>query len=155
MKMELIASGKQPPNWVTDGFSEYQRRLPPECALFLTECSTAKRIKGGRAADYQSAEEQVLLRQIKAGSFVVALDKSGRQVSTEDLSSRLSDWMLNYPKVQFLIGGPDGLSQNCLARADWVLSLSTLTFPHFMVRVLVAEQLYRAWSILKNHPYHK
>ena len=153
--MELIASGKQPPDWVTDGFDEYQRRLPQECALILNECNTAKRIKGGRAADYQAAEEQILLRQIKAGSFVVALDKSGRQVSTEDLSNRLSDWMLNYPKVQFLIGGPDGLSQNCLARADWVLSLSALTFPHFMVRVLMAEQLYRAWSILKNHPYHK
>ena len=121
----------------------------------MNECNIAKRIKGGRAADYKAAEEQILLRQIKAGSFVVALDKSGRQVSTEDLSNRLSDWMLNYPKVQFLIGGPDGLSQNCLARADWVLSLSALTFPHFMVRVLMAEQLYRAWSILKNHPYHK
>ena len=120
MKMELIASGKQPPDWVTNGFNEYQRRLPPECALILTECNTAKRIKGGRAADYQAAEEQILMRQIKAGSFVVALDKSGRQVSTEDLSSRLAGWLINYPKVQFLIGGPDGLSQNCLARAPGV-----------------------------------
>jgi len=155
VKIELLGAGVGAPEWVSSGFGVYQKRLPPECRLLLTECATAKRIKGGRAEDYRRAEAEQFTRQIKDGAYLIALDKSGTQVETEALSKRMEQWMLEYPQVQILIGGPDGLAQSLLDRADWTLSLSRLTFPHFMVRILIAEQLYRAWTLLKNHTYHK
>ena len=96
-----------------------------------------------------------MMRQLKGGAFVIALDKSGSHLSTEMLSEKLSEWLPIYPWVQLMIGGPDGLSTECLSRADLTLSLSKMTFPHFLVRIMLAEQLYRAWTIFKNHPYHK
>ena len=94
-------------------------------------------------------------QHIKKGARIVSLDAGGAMMSTEELANKLKRWMGEHGRIQMLIGGPDGLSQGCLAMADESWSLSRLTFPHFLVRVLVAEQLYRAWSLLNNHPYHR
>ena len=96
-----------------------------------------------------------MLALLKPGALVIALDRNGAQMSTEQLAAALEEWRQEFSRVQILIGGPDGLSEGCLDSAAKSWSLSLLTFPHFMVRVMVAEQLYRAWSILNNHPYHK
>jgi 23S rRNA (pseudouridine1915-N3)-methyltransferase len=155
VKIEVLGSGTGAPDWVATGFEVYQKRLPPECRLLLTECPIAKRKKGARAEDYRNAEAEQFTRLLKPGAYVIALDKSGTQIETEALSMRLGKWMMEYPLVQIMIGGPDGLSSAVLGRANWIMSLSTFTFPHFLVRILIAEQIYRAWSVLKNHPYHK
>jgi 23S rRNA (pseudouridine1915-N3)-methyltransferase len=155
VKLELLAAGTRPPEWVSTGFKVYQGRMPPECQLILTEYANAKRSRNGQIEAYQRVEGEAMMRQLKDGAFVIALDKSGRHLSTEMLSEKLADWLPIYPWVQFMIGGPDGLSKECLSRADLTLSLSKMTFPHFLVRIMLAEQLYRAWTIFKNHPYHK
>ena len=96
-----------------------------------------------------------MIALVKPGALVIALDRGGATMSTEQLASNLGSWMRDYSRMQFMIGGPDGLAEKCIASAGKSWSLSGLTFPHFIVRVVVAEQLYRAWTILNNHPYHK
>ena len=107
MKIEVLGSGTGAPDWVSTGFEVYQKRLPPECRLLLTECPIAKRKKGARAEDYRNAEAEQFTRLLKPGAYVIALDKSGTQIETEALSMRLEKWMMEYPLVQIMIGGPD------------------------------------------------
>jgi len=163
MRLRLLSVGRRMPDWVDQGFAEYVKRLPPECALELTEIEPARRGKGrGKAAgsaalrDRLRAEEgDRLLKAIPADALVIALDVSGRAWSTEQLAERLRGWLSEGRNVALLVGGADGLSAECLARADLRWSLSPLTFPHPLVRVMLAEQIYRAWSILAGHPYHR
>jgi len=151
------------PDWVEQGFAEYVKRLPPECTLELTEIEPARRGKSrGKAAGsvalrhrLRADEGDRLLKAIPADALVIALDVSGRTWSTEQLADRLQDWMASGRDIALLVGGADGLSAECLARADLRWSLSPLTFPHPLVRVMLAEQIYRAWSILAGHPYHR
>ena len=96
-----------------------------------------------------------MLERIKSGGIVIAMDSRGSDWTTEKLAVRFTDWLQNANQVQLMVGGPDGLSKGCLQRADLTWSLSRLTFPHFMVRLLLAEQIYRAWSVINHHPYHK
>lgn len=143
------------PRWVTQGVDEYVRRLPPECRLTLYEIPLGRR---GKGADVQRAlhtEGQRMLSAVPSGAWVVALDERGRQWSSKELSGQFADWLQQGRDVVLLVGGPDGLAPACRERADQSWSLSRLTLPHALVRVLVAEQLYRAWSILANHPYHR
>jgi 23S rRNA (pseudouridine1915-N3)-methyltransferase len=155
VKVELLAAGTKPPGWINEGFSEFQKRLPRESELILKQWPTAKRRKQDSIVRLQKEEEDNLLKLIHPGTFVVALDRRGKIWSTQELALKMKDWLQSQSRVQIMIGGPDGLSSNCLARANLVWSLSELTFPHYLVRVLVAEQIYRAWSFLSNHPYHK
>lgn len=155
MKIQLLAAGTKPPGWVTDGFCEYQKRMPGECSVELVEFGIAKRSKNTSVDKLKQEEEDKLNQQFEKGARVVALDRSGKQWSTPQLADRLTDWMQSGQNVQLVIGGPDGLSDGVLNRANEHWALSNLTFPHFMVRVLVMEQLYRAWCVIKNHPYHK
>jgi len=143
------------PSWVTTGYSEYTRRLPRECSLQLVEIPVSKRHKSLPAARAMQEEGQLMLAAIPAGCLVIALDVAGRVWSTEALAERLQDWMGGGRDVALLVGGPDGLAPDCLARADLRWSLSALTYPHTLVRILIAEQLYRAWSINAGHPYHR
>lgn len=155
MHIRLLAVGTRMPAWVNQGYLEYANRMPKECALELQEIPAAKRSKAAAVAQQIGQESKRLLTAIPRNSTVVALDLRGHQWSTEILALKLSEWLQSGRALTLLIGGPDGLSKGCLRRADLCWSLSALTFPHPLVRVIVAEQLFRAWSILRNHPYHR
>lgn len=142
------------PDWIKQGFDEYARRLPRECALTLKEIPPIKRGKTTSAERAKDEEGERLLAAI-GKEHVVALDEGGQQWSTIDLARRLRGWLDGGRDVALLIGGADGLTTACRERADEVWSLSRLTFPHPLVRVVVAEQLYRSWSLLQGHPYHR
>jgi 23S rRNA (pseudouridine1915-N3)-methyltransferase len=155
MRIHLIAVGTRMPSWVEQGYSEFSKRLPRECSLQLLEIPLGKRSKSQATERARDAEGQSMLAGIPADCHVVALDVKGKAWSTEDLASKLQDWMVSGRDLALLIGGPDGLSPACLERAEQRWSLSSLTFPHALVRVLVAEQLYRAWTVTTGHPYHR
>ncbi len=155
MRIHLIAIGQKMPRWVAEGFADYAGRMPPECRLELVELPPGDRGKGGNPARAREVEANRLQDALPKGARVIVLDLSGKQWSTEDLAGQLSGWLQGGCDVALLVGGPDGLSPEVLQRADQRWCLSPLTLPHMLVRVFVAEQLYRAWSILSNHPYHR
>lgn len=155
MNIHLIAVGDRMPRWIQEGFDEYARRLPAECALKLNEIAPGKRGKNADIARIVRDETERTLAAIPKGAKVVALEVDGQRWSTEQLSARLDDWMADGRDLALLVGGPDGLGDAARAAAELQWSLSPLTLPHPLVRVIVAEQLYRAWSILRNHPYHR
>jgi 23S rRNA (pseudouridine1915-N3)-methyltransferase len=155
VRIHLVAVGQKMPPWVAAGWEEFARRMPRDCALQLVEIGLGRR---GRKADTGRArgdEAERMLASIPAGARVVALDVGGQGWDTATLARRLENWRGGGSDVALLVGGPDGLDPRCLARADEHWSLSPLTFPHMLVRVIVAEQLYRAWSLLSGHPYHR
>ena len=143
------------PSWVVEGYKEYAGRMPPECALNLIEIPAEKRAKGADLKRISEKEGKRVLGAIPKNCQVIALEIQGKMFSTEKLATQLENWMQDGRDVALLIGGPEGLSQECLKKAEQHWSLSPMTMPHPMVRVVLAEQIYRAWSILKNHPYHR
>ena len=156
MRIHLIAVGTRMPSWVTEGYREYARRLPRQCTLQLTEIPPARRRHKSLTAEQACQEEgRQLLAAIPHDCHVIALDVCGKGWSTEQLATQLDDWLGSGRDVALLVGGPDGLAPDCLARAGQCWSLSPLTFPHALVRVVVAEQMYRAWTINSGHPYHR
>ncbi|HAJ92113.1 MAG TPA: 23S rRNA (pseudouridine(1915)-N(3))-methyltransferase RlmH [Gammaproteobacteria bacterium] len=155
MRIHLIAVGTRMPAWVVDAYREYAKRLPRECALHLVEIPLGKRRKSHGSAQAAEEEGRHLLASLPKDCTVIALDVLGNSWSTEALAVRLQDWLGSGRDVALLVGGPDGLSAACLARADLKWSLSALTYPHSLVRVVLAEQLYRAWTITAGHPYHR
>lgn len=155
MRIKVIAVGTRLPGWQQQGFQEYARRLPRECALQLTEIPAATRTRSKPAKQAIQKESDRLLAAVAKNDYVVALDQPGAQYSSEDLSGLLATWLAQGRDLAMLIGGADGLSDACKSRADLRWSLSDLTLPHGLVRVMVAEQVYRAWSILHGHPYHR
>jgi 23S rRNA (pseudouridine1915-N3)-methyltransferase len=155
MKIHLLAVGQRMPGWVVDGFNEYARRLPAECSLQLHEVHAGKRGKSAAIKRILDEEGRALLARVPGDALVVALDIGGRAWSTEQLSQKLAQWLRSGQDVALLVGGPEGLSEECKRTAQQHWSLSSLTLPHPLVRVVVAEALYRAWSLLNNHPYHR
>lgn len=155
MRVRLVAAGTRLPAWIGAGFAEYQRRLPKETPLELVEVAVARGTAQGAAVRAVKGEGERMLAALPARAWVVALDVGGRAIDTDGLARWWAGRLRDGRDVAFLIGGPDGLAPACLARADERLSLSPLTFPHGLVRVLLAEQLYRAISLLKGHPYHR
>jgi len=155
MRINLIAVGTRMPSWVEAGVDEYRKRLPPELALNIREIPLGKRGKNADIARAIAQEGEAMLAAIGARDRVVALEVKGKAWSTEQLAQQLSAWQMGGDDVALLVGGPDGLAPNCQARANERWSLSPLTLPHPLVRVLLAEQLYRAWTINNNHPYHR
>jgi len=155
MQIHLIAVGQRLDVWVNQGFAEYAKRLPPECRLNLIEIPPNKRTRNSDIARIVSEEGERIIAAIPSRSQVVALDVNGKQWSTEQLSGQLDGWLGDGRDVALLVGGPDGLSESCKKLASTHWSLSKLTLPHPLVRVLLAEQIYRAWTILKGHPYHR
>jgi len=155
MRISVIAVGTRMPAWVSQGIAEYSKRLPRELQLQWREIPLVRRGKDAAAQQLCAAQGEQILKAIAPGQRVIALDVAGQRVSTEQLARQLESWQMSGDNYSFLIGGPDGLSPACLARADQRWSLSDLTLPHPLVRVLLAEQLYRAWTITVNHPYHR
>ena len=143
------------PVWVNEGYREYARRLPRECRLKLTEIPLGQRTRSKTAQRAVAEEGKRMLAEVSHGEHVIALDVNGRSWSTEQLAGQFQQWTQGRRDINLLVGGPDGLSATCLERAQQRWSLSPLTLPHPLVRVLLAEQLYRAWTVMVGHPYHR
>jgi len=150
-RLRILAVGTRMPAWVQAGFAEYHKRIPRDFAVELREIPVSRR-EGARAV---AEEGEGLLAALGADEHVVALEVGGEPWSTGDLASRLRVWRDEGRRAAFLIGGPDGLADACRARAASQWSLSRLTLPHPLVRIVLMEQIYRAWSILGAHPYHR
>ena len=155
MRIKLLAVGHKQPAWVNQGFAEYGKRLPRECQLDLLEVAPERRGKNSPAEQVKTAEAKRIRETLTGKEWLVALDERGKEWSSRELASKLEDWMGGGSDVALVIGGADGLAPQLLDEAAQRWSLSRLTLPHGLVRVMVAEQLYRAWSILRGHPYHR
>lgn len=155
MHLMVAAVGQRMPAWVTEAWREYARRMPPSLDLSLREITLAKRGKNADTRRLKKIESQALYAALPSGSHIIGLDVHGQSWSTEKLAAKLEDWMGDGRDVGFMIGGPDGISADILQQADTRWSLGPLTLPHPLVRVVLAEQLYRAWTITCNHPYHR
>ena len=155
MRIHLIAIGHRRAGWERDGYREYARRMPPELALDLHEIAPSRRSKGVPAERGIDDEGRRLLAAVPAGARVVALDERGAAWTTRELAHRLEDWMGDGRALALLVGGADGLAPACIEAAEHRWSLSPLTLPHGLARIVVAEQLYRASTIRRGHPYHR
>jgi 23S rRNA (pseudouridine1915-N3)-methyltransferase len=155
MRINILAVGTRMPAWVETGVATYQKRLPRHIELSISEIRAAARNSGATTDKMRAQEADELLKSARDASHVVALDERGKNWSSADLSGELQNWLNEYPRVALLVGGPDGLDQRCRDAADKVWSLSALTLPHPLVRVVLVEQLYRAWTLLQGHPYHR
>jgi 23S rRNA (pseudouridine1915-N3)-methyltransferase len=152
VRLALIAIGRKMPGWVAEGFDEYRKRLPPHLDLDLIELDAGR---GSSPVEVQRDEAEKLRARIPPGARVIALDGRGKPWRTEDLARQLEDWQMDGRPVALLVGGASGLNDDVLSLAEQRWSLGPLTLPHMLVRVLLAEQLYRAWSVNAGHPYHK
>jgi len=155
MRLRLLAVGTKMPGWVQEGYAEYAKRLPRDWAVELVELPLGVRGKSGSVTQAKEREAQAIKSALGKSDRVVALEQGGQPWSTEQLAQKLEAWRMSGASYSLLIGGPNGLASECRAIAESEWSLSPLTLPHPLVRILVIEQLYRAYSILNNHPYHK
>ncbi|MBL4647581.1 MAG: 23S rRNA (pseudouridine(1915)-N(3))-methyltransferase RlmH [Gammaproteobacteria bacterium] len=155
MKINLIAIGNRMPIWVNKAYQTYATRLPHDNQLNLIEIATSKRTKNCVINKILIKEGEQILGAIEKRDKVIALDERGKLWNTLQLAEQLQQWREQSSYVTLLIGGPDGLAESCKQRASEHWSLSPLTLPHPLVRVIVAEQLYRAWTIINHHPYHR
>ena len=155
MKLKIVAVGTKMPKWVNQAYDEYAKRLSKPFSLKLVEQPVANRSKSTNVETLKEQEGKKMLTSIDRGEFVVALDVNGKSISTEVLAEELKVWLMEGKNISILIGGPDGLSEACLRRAQVKWSLSAMTLPHPLVRVMLIEQIYRASTIIQNHPYHK
>ncbi|MDP1540831.1 MAG: 23S rRNA (pseudouridine(1915)-N(3))-methyltransferase RlmH [Moraxellaceae bacterium] len=155
MKVRLLAVGTRMPEWVNEGYQNYQKRLTDDIRLELVEIAAGKRAKNTDVARITEQEGSAQLAALGANDHVIALEVGGKAISTESLAESLRLWLPQGRSVSLLIGGPEGLSPAAKQRADEQWSLSRLTLPHPLVRILIAEQVYRAWTLLKGHPYHR
>lgn len=155
MQLLVAAVGQRMPNWVSEAWTEYARRMPPSLDMSLREISLAKRSKNADTKRLTEVESRALYDAMPNRARIVALDVRGQAWSTPKLALRLEQWMGEGRDVGFMIGGPEGIDARVLQKADDRWSLGPLTLPHPLVRVVLAEQLYRAWTITQNHPYHR
>lgn len=143
------------PTWVSFGFSEYTKRLPKNYQLSLIEVPALKRTKSANVKQIIKEEGLQLLAAAPKNTLIIALDEHGKEWTTLELTKKLNTWYNEQQDISLLIGGPDGLSSDCLQKAQVTWSLSKLTLPHQLVKIFIAEQIYRAWSIINKHPYHR
>ena len=154
MKLLLVAVGQRPPAWADTAYADFAKRFPPELRLELKAVKAEPR-SGKTAAQLMAAEGQRIEAALPRGVRRVVLDEHGDRLTTVQLSARVTAWMRDGRDVALLVGGPDGLDAALKSSADETLRLSDLTLPHAFVRVLLAEALYRAWTVMTNHPYHR
>ena len=155
MKLLILAVGNKMPSWITEGFNEYAKRMPREAKIELIEIKPEPRTSGKTAAQIMEAEAQRIRAALPASARCIALDEHGATPTTKQLTQQMQDWMQQGRDVAFVIGGADGLHESVKQQAQQLMAVSAFTLPHGMVRVLLAEQLYRAHSLLHNHPYHR
>jgi 23S rRNA (pseudouridine1915-N3)-methyltransferase len=155
MNVQIIAVGNKMPLWVVEGTNEYLRRFPAEFSVNFCEVAPQKRSKKVNLAKIKEAEGEKCINAIGKGNHVIALEVHGRQWDTTQLAQQITEWKMGGRNVSLLVGGPEGLSDRCTQVADQLWSLSALTLPHPLVRVILSEALYRAWSLTQNHPYHR
>ena len=155
MKSSLVAVGKRMPDWVNEGFKEYNKRLPKDLRLRLIEVTPVNRSKTGSERSIIKEEDKRIRSVIPSESLVIVLDAKGKHFTSMNLARKLKKWQESGRDITFVVGGADGLHDKLKEEADFIWSLSGLTLPHALVRVVLAEQIYRAWSITQNHPYHR
>lgn len=155
MKLIIVSVGHKMPDWITAGFNEYAKRMPREAKIELMEIRPEPRSTGKTTAQIMEAEAQRILAALPQNCLSIALDERGVQPTTKQLATQMQDWMREGRNVAFVIGGADGLHDSVKQAAQQMLALSALTLPHAFARVLLAEQLYRAYSLMHNHPYHR
>ena len=155
MQLLVAAVGRRMPGWVNEAWTEYARRMPSGLSLSLCEITLEKRGKNADTKRLTAIESKALHEAMPARARVIALDVQGHAWSTEKLAANLEQWMGEGRDVGFMIGGPDGIAADIMQKVDNRWSLGPLTLPHPLVRVVLAEQLYRAWTITQNHPYHR
>ena len=155
MNVQIIAVGNKMPVWVVEGTNEYLRRFPAEFSVRFHEISPQKRGKTVNLAKIKDIEGEKCIAAVAKGNQVIALEVLGKKWDTAGLAEQINQWKMDGRNISLLIGGPEGLSDECRIAADQLWSLSPLTLPHPLVRVIVTEALYRAWSVTQNHPYHR
>ncbi|MDB6041742.1 MAG: rRNA ((1915)-N(3))-methyltransferase RlmH [Gammaproteobacteria bacterium] len=155
MRVRLIAVGSRMPKWVREAYEDYITRLGSGLKVSLTEIDLGPRSAGRPPQKAMEVEGQKLLAAVRKDDYVIALDERGTEMTTRELATWLKSRMQDGRDLAFLVGGPDGFAPEVLTRSDFTWSLSRLTFPHALVRVVLAEQLYRAHGVLANHPYHR
>ncbi len=155
MRIRVVAVGNRMPAWVEEGVAEYRKRLTREITLEFVEIGAGKRVRNADVERLTDREGEAMLAALSPSEHVVALDVKGKMLDTPAMAARLGQLMQAGKPLAMLVGGPEGLAPACLERAHESWSLSALTLPHPLVRVLLAEQLYRCWSLLKGHPYHR
>ncbi len=155
MRIKLLAVGTKMPRWVEQGYKEYAQRMPTLCALDLIEIQAKKRGKNADTARILRDEASALQEAVPKGALTIALDRKGKHISTDDLAKHLQNWIDESQDVAIMVGGPEGIDSNFLNQVPMKWSLSAMTFAHPVVRVMLAEQLYRAWSINASLPYHR
>jgi 23S rRNA (pseudouridine1915-N3)-methyltransferase len=155
MQLIIAAVGHKMPAWIETGFEEYAKRMPPECKLVLKEIKPIDRASNKNAEAVMAQERTRIEAVLPKGGRMIALDERGQDLTTMQMSQLLTQWQQQGGDVTFVIGGADGLDADLKKNADMLIRISSLTLPHGLVRVLLAEQLYRAWSITQNHPYHR
>lgn len=155
MKLYVIAVGNKMPDWITSGFNEYAKRMPREAKIELIELKPESRTSGKTAAQMMEAEAQRILAALPQNTLRIALDEHGAMPTTKQFAQQMQNWLGDGRDVVFIIGGADGLHESVKQAVQQLMALSAFTLPHGMVRVLLAEQLYRAHSLLHNHPYHR
>jgi 23S rRNA (pseudouridine1915-N3)-methyltransferase len=155
MRITAIAIGTRMPAWVNQGVDDYLKRLPRHIELSFRELPAAQR--GGKISPekQKDKEGEQMLKALRAPAYTIALDERGKQLTSSGWAQQLETWLAEHSQVSFLIGGADGLAASCRERADEVWSLASLTLPHALVRVVLAEQIYRAWTLTQGHPYHR
>ncbi|MDO9419532.1 MAG: 23S rRNA (pseudouridine(1915)-N(3))-methyltransferase RlmH [Herminiimonas sp.] len=155
MQLVIAAVGHKMPAWIESGFNEYAKRMPSDCRILLKEIKPVER-SGSKTAETAMALERTKIEAaVPKGARIIALDEHGKDLTSVQLSQLLKQWQQEGGDVTFVIGGADGLDADFKKNADMLIRISSLTLPHGMVRVMLAEQLYRAWSITQNHPYHR
>ncbi len=155
MQLIIAAVGHKMPAWIEAGFNEYSKRMPPECRIVLKEIKPVERSGSRTAETVMALEKDRIEAALPRQTRVVALDEHGKDLTTMQLAQLLTTWQQEGGDTCFVIGGADGLDASFKSRASLKIRISSMTLPHGMVRVLLAEQLYRAWSITQNHPYHR
>ncbi len=155
MNIQIIAVGQKMPKWVDMAFDEYAKRLPRQHSVKLNCIATASRKSGQTVARIQQQEAEKIQQKIKSDSLVIALDEKGRHWSTLEWAAQYRLWLQQYSQVNFIIGGPDGLDSELVRQSHQKIALGRMTMPHGLARVVLIEQLYRVWSVVEGHPYHR
>ncbi len=155
MRIKIIAVGQKMPSWVNSGYQEYAKRLGTDITLQLVEIPAGKRSKNADIGKLIAREGKLSLASVGKNDCIIAMDVLGKHLSTEAMAQQLATFQQEGHNISLLVGGPEGLAPACLEAARLKWSLSALTLPHPLVRILLAEQIYRCWALLKGHPYHK